>query len=190
MAITATVTNIAAQLTSRIQALSGTETLEDLLILKKASENTGVLPAEISTLDAAITTLNNSLSGSSSDEDLLIASRASATNTDIDVLAGEIESHVTTESDRVIAAIPAPTGLSLSRIQRGVTLMSGATFSQSILPVNVSRTTVNMLGFITSDSTTRSSFSYVSLSGASSLTMVRDSSSGNVTVSWEIIEYV
>ncbi len=68
------ITNLETQLVAKIAALTGSETTEDLMILKKACDNTSV---DTTALDAAIQADLTALSGSNTDVELLIANRAS-----------------------------------------------------------------------------------------------------------------
>ena len=68
------ITNLETQLTAKIVALNGTQTIEDLLILKKACEGTSV---SIEGIDTRIQDIVTALSGSSDSIDLAIASKAS-----------------------------------------------------------------------------------------------------------------
>ena len=66
-------TNLVTQVQARIDGLSGSETLEDLLLLSKATEGLAVNTAP---LDAALSALIVSLGGSSSLTELLLAGKA------------------------------------------------------------------------------------------------------------------
>lgn len=66
-------TNIETQLTTRIAALDGSQSLEDLLVLKKACDLTSV---DTSALDSRIQTAVDAITGANPDEDLLIGNRA------------------------------------------------------------------------------------------------------------------
>lgn len=73
------VTNLTTQVQNRIDNLSGTETLEQLLVLRKAADN---LSLDLTDIEAAISAKIAALDGSSDDESLLIANRAASLSTD------------------------------------------------------------------------------------------------------------
>lgn len=66
-------TNLVAQIQNRIDNLSGTETLKDLLILSKASEG---LAVDRTDLDDAIETAIDLFDGSTDEKELLIGSKS------------------------------------------------------------------------------------------------------------------
>ncbi|SFD72513.1 hypothetical protein [Pseudoalteromonas denitrificans] len=68
------ITNLKSKLTAKIAALDGTQTLKDLLFLKKACDGTSV---DISAIDTRIQVFENGLTSSSTDKDLLFVNKAS-----------------------------------------------------------------------------------------------------------------
>jgi len=72
-------TNLETQLAAKIAALTGSETPQGLMLLKKACDNTKV---DTTALDAAIQVHIDALNNSSSDKDLLVANRAALKNGD------------------------------------------------------------------------------------------------------------
>lgn len=67
-------TNLQNQVQNRIDNITGSESLEDLLVLRKAADN---LSLSLATIEAAISAKITALDAASSNEDLLIANRAS-----------------------------------------------------------------------------------------------------------------
>ena len=68
-------TNLETQIQSRIDNLSGSETLSQLLVLRKAADN---LDLNLTDIDTAISAKIASFDGGTADEDLLIANRAAS----------------------------------------------------------------------------------------------------------------
>ena len=68
-------TNLEAQVQARIDGLTGTETLKDLLILSKAAEG---LDVDRTDLDAALQTFITAFDGTTDEKDLLVANKSLA----------------------------------------------------------------------------------------------------------------
>ena len=68
-------TNLVTQVQDRIDNLSGTETLKELLVLRKAADG---LDLDLTDIEAAITAEIAALDGTSDDKDLLLANRAAS----------------------------------------------------------------------------------------------------------------
>ena len=66
-------TNLVAQVQARIDGLTGTETLKDLLILSKAAEG---LDVDRTSLDAALQTFITAFDGTTDEKDLLVANKS------------------------------------------------------------------------------------------------------------------
>ena len=78
-------TNLTAQVQVRIDGLTGSESLKDLLILRKAADD---LNMDLSALDTAINNITSAFNGATDNKDLLLANKAGGLNKP--TLLGEI----------------------------------------------------------------------------------------------------
>ena len=73
-----TITNLETQVAAKIAALDGSQTIKELMILKKSAENTSV---DITALDTRIDTAIAALTGASTDIELLLSNKSAGLST-------------------------------------------------------------------------------------------------------------
>lgn len=160
-------TNLETQVQARIDGLTGSETLEDLLLLSKATEGLGVNRAS---LDTAIETKISALNASSPLPDLLLAGKAAG-------------------------LVPVSTPASIIKsVQRGSASIAGndTTVDITISQVDLSKAVCHTYARIGSTNVNASVATFTAqLTSEVNLKVSRGSFVGTVTsIEWQVIEYV